>query len=765
MATGVLPFRGQTTAATFNAILNERPAAPARVNPDVPAELERIIDKALDKDRALRYQHASEVGADLARMKRDSESRRIPHAETAPSQTTPLSSARVPASPSTSRRTSVLVSVLLAAAMIGGAVWWFAIAGPVRNARASLPELQRLVEAEQFEAAYRLYLSIEPQLHGDPAFNKISSALMFPFTFRTIPEGAELAIKGYNEPDADWIVIGTSPLNSRGPLGHFRLRITKAGYIPFEGSGEAGMTEVTVALAREGSVPNRMVYVPDGTANVADAGTVPLPAFALGKYEVTNREFKAFLDAGGYSTRDHWREPFTRKDRAITWEEAMADFKDATGRPGPATWELGTFPSGQDDHPVRGISWFEAAAYAAWADQTLPTVHHWRRAAPPLIFSDIVEHSNFKGKEVARVGAYAGIGPFGTYDMAGNVREWCWNAVGDKRYILGGSWNTPTYLYQEPEAIDPFDRSAMNGLRTIKQISPGPLAAALYAPVTSLTRDYTKVKPVSDQEYAIFRRLFNYDQTDLQSRVESTDDSNEFWRVERVSYAAAYGDERIPAYLFLPRRGSPPYQTVVYFPHSGGTYLKSFEESEMAYLGFMVRSGRALLFPMYKGTYERKLEAPVSGANAARDLTVQRMKDLQRSVDYARTRKDLDAERMAYFGVSLGARLGALALAIEQRFKAAVFWSGGFSTNPVPRPPEVDEINYAPRVNAPVLMLNGKQDFTFPVEGSQKPMFDALGTPAANKRHIVYDGGHAFPFAVIIKDTLDWLDKYLGQVK
>jgi pimeloyl-ACP methyl ester carboxylesterase len=110
---------------------------------------------------------------------------------------------------------------------------------------------------------------------------------------------------------------------------------------------------------------------------------------------------------------------------------------------------------------------------------------------------------------------------------------------------------------------------------------------------------------------------------------------------------------------------------------------------------------------------------------------------------------------------------GSMVLATEPRYRAGVFSDGGL-TPATTKPPEVDQFNFAPRVQVPVLMLNGDSDFIYQLEMSQKPLFNLLGTPPDRKRHVVLHSGHVVLLqqrSQVVKEILDWFDKYLGPVE
>jgi dienelactone hydrolase len=323
-----------------------------------------------------------------------------------------------------------------------------------------------------------------------------------------------------------------------------------------------------------------------------------------------------------------------------------------------------------------------------------------------------------------------------------------------------------------------FDRSETNGFRCVRYLEGKTPPEKLYAPYRSdAVRDFTKEKPVTDEVFAVYRRLFDYDARDLQARLEARDETSPDWIRERVSFTAAYGDERVIAQLYLPRTARPPYQTVVYFPGSSAIRAGPSDQVERMYffkllLSHFPKAGRAVVYPVYKGTHERNGGKPdyyselhVSGdpTQEYADYQVKLVGDVRRSLDYLASRPDIDSRKVAYQGFSWGGRIAPMVLAVENRFAAAIVVLAGFD---VERPrPEVYLPNYAPRVRLPVLMLSGRYDLRFPLESSARPLYERLGTPPGDKVLRVYESDHSVPRSELIRESLAWLDKYLGPVE
>jgi pimeloyl-ACP methyl ester carboxylesterase len=741
LLTGRLAFSGNDALTLATAILTETPAPIPTLRRGVPADLVTLVEHCLAKDRNARPA-AHEIVERLTLMQ--------------------TRAAAVPVGTmSVLRRPAVLVPAILVASAIaiGGGMWWRAGAGArwVRNV--AIPGIEAFQANDDHDGAFRLARRAIALMPDDPYVKQLWVDSTFVVTIESDPPGADVAVKGYLAKDADWVPIGRTPLeNVRVPYAHVRVKLTKPGYTPIDAS--LGSLRFRYTLDPEGATPPGMVRAQTGPANVG-AATLEVGDFWIDRFEVTNLDFKAFVDAGGYRKPEFWKEPWIENGRMLSFAEAMGRFVDATGRPGPSTWEFGTYPDGQGKLPVTGVSWYEAAAYAAFAGKELPTAYHWTRAAGARggfteNFSEILNSSNFSGKGAAEVGSHLGISAAGTYDMAGNAKEWTASAFAEKRLILGGGFNEPSYMFNDLDAQSPFGRKATYGFRCVRYIAPP--RAESRAPVVIPTRK-TIEAPVSDALFNVYRDVYRYDPTPLAAKVETTEEAAA-WRKETVSFDAGYGNERVRAYLFLPRNASPPYQTIVFFPAGDAPILRSSRDLRLNGIDFLMKSGRAVMYPIYKGTYERGPVA-VSGAAAARDLVVQRSRDLGRAIDYLATRPDVDASRLGYYGISLGATQGVILTAIETRFRASVLLSGGLPS--IRRAAEIDLVNFAPRVKMPTLMVNGRDDFAFPLETSQRPLFRLLGPE--QKHHAIHEGGH-IPLLLhtMIREILAWFDKYLGTV-
>jgi dipeptidyl aminopeptidase/acylaminoacyl peptidase len=273
------------------------------------------------------------------------------------------------------------------------------------------------------------------------------------------------------------------------------------------------------------------------------------------------------------------------------------------------------------------------------------------------------------------VGSHDDATAYGAFDMGGNVREWCWNKTGGGRVVRGGAWNDAAYLFSHWSQSPTFDRSQKNGFRCVLYIDSEKIPDQAFEPRIPQTIDFYQEKPVPDPIFKIYKDHFSYDKTDLNSRVESQDDSVEEWIQEKISFDAAYGNERIAAYLFLPKNIPPPYQTVIYFPGQSSYESESSQNlvefwEYKNFLSFLVANGRAVLYPVYKGTFERKLKTSFrTGSFQNVEYRIQLVKDFRRSVDYLETRPDIDTKNIAYIGFSWGTRMAPLILAVEDRLR------------------------------------------------------------------------------------------------
>jgi serine/threonine protein kinase/formylglycine-generating enzyme required for sulfatase activity len=774
MLTGKCPFSGATTSDALASVLTVEPDLEV---PSLQAdpELVNIVTRCLKKDSEERYQSASDLCHDL---------RNYQHALLTPSpKAIDLGSlVRLFRKPKIAGLTGFVMICLCVAVF-----FFLDRRADIRYARfEAIPEIMKLIEQEAYFAAFSLALDIERYIPNDPILQELWPQMSQSYSVTTDPPGAQVFFREYSDAQGDWLSLGTSPIkDARMAPGYYAWRITKDGHETMEAGRLVNRSTWTGGgdfhLREKSSIPSDMVFIPDSNTTMAMVGfhtrqTIALDAFLIDRFEVTNREYKDFVDNGGYTKREYWEHDFVKDGHVLTWDEAMGEFHDMTGWSGPLQWRDGHYPQGQPDCPVGGISWYEAAAYAKYIGKELPTAYHWCRAAmATLTAPSVAPMSNFGSEGPSRAGAMQGLGFYGTYDMAGNVREWCYNPADDARsarYILGGAWGEASYMYSIPASRAGFDRYLKNGFRCMKYLDqyriPEERLKFLKAPKNLEQRDLKDVKVISDDKFDLIRASqFEYDKhIPLDVEIQTFPDVSDKWRKEKVTINAAYNGERMDVYVFTPKNKDivPPYQAVIGFPGLSSLQVRSSEGRLPD--EYIIESGRAMVLPNYRGMFER---GPLPYEISFSGLPIfEWVKDWLRTADYLETREDIDANRLAYVGGSLGGFMGCyLSGAQEPRFKAAVLVLAGIPIwedfiNP---PPEYDPVNYLPRITMPVLMINGLYDSTFPVETSQRPMFELLGTPAPDKYHvIVSDGQHGgWDPQKTNKRTLEFLDKYLGR--
>ncbi len=765
MLGGEAPFGGSLESVVSRKLLGEIPPL-KELRRDVPPGVEKAISKALARERDKRFATAAEFREALLAA--------LP--------------GQVPKG--WGRRRTLATAAVVAVVAVGALLAIYRVQKESQRAlwaTQTLAEVERLANAGHLAEALALAREVEAVFPRDTTLARLYPRFSFTVPIRTDPPGARVYIQDMADPEGAWELLGTTPLEEArfagvtfdwGDLGTtnaelrpHRLRFELDGHRAREllttavlGVNYRGIPPMDpVVLEPQDPALEGMVRLPGFTFNSIDYAD-----FHMDRYEVTNRAFKEFVDAGGYRNPEYWLHPFVRGREELEFGEAMALFVDQTGRPGPSTWRVGTFPEGQEDYPVGGVSWYEAAAYARWVGKELPTTLQWSRG---LLYYRDVSHvveprSNLGSAGPRPVGQGDAMTTLGVYDLVGNVREWCFNEVGEgERATRGAGWPDAPFHAMRVIPKPAFDRDATHGFRLIKAFDDEEALVALRRRVSRTTvRDFRAERPVPDGEFEVFQRLYAYDPYPLRAMVERVD-TLEQWIREVVAFDVPYG-ERGGAALYLPRDKEGPFQPILFWGATGIYLTRSVDEEWTGPFDFMVQAGRAVVVPIFKGAYGRDM--PPAGtyggspaSSAYRDATIQWVKDLSATVDYLETRADLEAEKLGYYGLSHGGYIVPIVMAVESRVRASVtnvggLWDFRFF-------PEADPFNFLPRARSPLLMINGRYDIVYPYETSQLPMFELLGTPQEDKRHYVSPAAHIVPRDEVIRETLAWFDKYLGE--
>ena len=503
-----------------------------------------------------------------------------------------------------------------------------------------------------------------------------------------------------------------------------------------------------------------------------DLGEVDIEAFAISKYEVSNIEFKEFVDGGGYENPNFWDFPIIIKGKKYTYENTISNFTDKFGKFGPANWSYGQFPSGRGNFPVSHISWFEARAYANYKGRKLPNLFQWLYSAKlsgwDLIQLPNLDNANFNNYGTVEIDEQIK-GSKLVPNIAGNVREWVTNPDSDFNYsALGGSYNDPTYSFNSYYSLSPFVRTSENGFRLVKSFSKND---KIQDNLTikydkNYIRDFDKEEDVSDEIFQYYKSQFDFEDYPMDVLLENIPTTERGYKIERFEMDTPYkSDERLFGFIIYKSKFKNNLKPIINYPTAGGLFDKTTENLKKYSIRdskFLLDEGYAVIFPVYHSTYSRNRTIDTWWPNKSEEYkqTILKIgKDFKRVIDYIETRNEFDISRLSYQGYSWGSVSSNYLLAIDERVKSASIFVGGLMLQKSKK--EIEPHIYLRRIKIPILHIVGKSDGFFDHEKSFKPWNKLIGTPEKDKMNIILENtGHGLPKDTIIKYQLEFLKKY-----
>jgi serine/threonine protein kinase len=778
-------YEGEDRAKVLHQVLHTEPKPPRKLNPRIPVDLETICRKAMDKHPARRYQSCHDMADDLRRFvnRHQISARRIG----------PFGSALRWCR--RNRAVAILAAALLivvTTAVVG------MIASQLKTERAfakGLAIIDSYLESNSSFEALRKIDQVRSEFGPRPELLERLNDVSPEFTIQSNYADATILIKPIERLQSDWLELGKltkSPLRVRLPKGSYLAKVVapSSNDLLLEIPSDEDAAFEIIAPTHDDMVRLRPELTGRRIAWRRQKYFPKLEEFAIDRYEVTNAAFHRFVEDGGYTEKHRtlWADLLGNEH----WQDVVKTFVDQSRRAGPRFWKNGLYPVGMEDHPVVGVSWYEAMAYAKWADKQLPTVYHWLAASAltgdhlphdllmrsNIGFRDAVPRANRNGA------AHMSVTSFGTFDMVGNVKEWCLNEEAEsRRFALGGSWQDDLVAGDEPYSVSPLTRAKDIGFRCAVFSSPDELSDPMAIQWRSFADVSGTLPPIEE-----CRSLFSGYPRNKPWRTttkESVWIDGIFYDVFQVDTANDEND-RMLIYVAYPstREFSPPYETVVI----GDLVWFDFErgvphELKSDMMATLLSRGRAVVLPLLFGVGDRfdydqfpPYSSPPDKVDAYGRTVINIAKDYSRTIDFIERFEEatgqksrFDVNRLAFCGIGWGGCVGPIWMVADflshddtWRVKAAILVNAGLVQ--CLQPPNVDQMTYLPHLKIPTLVLNCKLLAYAPFERAQMPMFQLLGVDESRKQITVYPQfQRMMPAKDFGLDANRWLDDHLSE--
>ena len=500
-----------------------------------------------------------------------------------------------------------------------------------------------------------------------------------------------------------------------------------------------------------------------------DFENINIESFSIAVNEVSNKDFQDFVDAGGYENPVYWDFPFKVGDKTYDFNSSVKMFTDRYGRPGPSNWAYGQFPTGLDNYPVTGISWFEARAYAKFSNLSLPNVYQWLLASGNPedlgnVNQYVTRNSNYDSTQLREVtnesGSFNGLNNIG-----GNVKEWTLNPNGysqEKFSIMGGAFNEASYTFNNYYSLSPFDRSIGNGFRLSKNLTNGESNLDDEI-IPNFKRNFYNIENVSDEVFEVYKSQFSYENMPLNSMTKNIEKFQDGYTAQRFEMNTTYeSDEKLFGFILYSNKFKDKYDPIIIYPTAGSIGTNSHNNllnQTFNRFKYLIDEGYAIIHPVYHNTYSREKTHNTFWPNDSekyKNTIVKIGQDYKRSIDYIESRNDFNFENLSYFGYSWGSTTSNYLLAIDDRIKAAVLCVGGLMMQKSKK--EVEAHYYIRRIKTPILHIVGKEDGIFGFEESYKPWKELIGTPKNKLKLIELENvGHGLPWDTIRKHHSNWI--------